>query len=100
VEQEKIKKATPFWLSQELASHPHPHLAQLVTDLHSKKSDDYMPQESGAMERASIKMHMTFHQLHAPQWRINKATLEVHAASETSYTFRGRPTPWIHFPEP
>jgi len=32
---------------------------------HCKKSEDYMPQESRCMERAGLKMCMTYYRLHA-----------------------------------
>jgi len=33
--------------------------------LHCKNSTDYMPERSGSMEWAGLKMYLTFHQLHA-----------------------------------
>jgi len=58
-----------------------------------------MPQKSGSRARAGLKLKMTFCQLHAPHIKSNMATLEMHAGSETSYTYNLRPATWVYFPE-
>jgi hypothetical protein len=57
----------------------------LIFKVHCKK--DYIPQESGSMERTGLKMHITFHWLHALLMSLNYLYNERHTADETSYTF-------------
>jgi len=41
--------------------------------VHCTKSEDYMPQESGSIERAGLKEHITFYWLHEPHVEVIRA---------------------------
>jgi len=74
----------------------HPNSQQ---ELNYKKSEDYLPQDSGSFERAGLEANITLHEPHAPHCRSYQITKEVHAANETYYLLEGPPVLWIHFPK-
>ena len=54
--------------------------------LHCKKSEDDMPQESGSMQQAGLKMYRTFHWLHALLIKSIHIKNEAFAANNILYS--------------